>query len=147
MLKRLSAFILLFALPSLSVSLYLAWTPDAAATSTVCSNQSRARVLDRLAVSIPGGDEPAFAETIRKFEGVTDMSRAEVTSDRRRIIIFQSPQVSVAIYVVTERGSGTARITVERTCINDALEDWKPYWKAFRRFLDSKGLKRVKNSP
>jgi hypothetical protein len=132
----------------LAVALLCVSALDATATSTVCSNPSRARVLDRLAVSIPGGNEPAFASIIREFEGVTHMSRAEVTSSdnggfRERTIIFQSPQVSVAILIDTQRESTIARISVNRTCITDALEDWKPYWKAFRKFLDSKGLKRV----
>ncbi len=121
---------------------------DVLATRTVCSNPSRARVLARLAVSVPGGNELAFATVIREFEGVTDMSRAEVTSSdkggfRERTIIFQSPRVSVEIHVDTERGSSIARITANRTCYTDALEDCKPYWKAFRKFLDSKGLKRA----
>jgi len=132
----------------LAAILVLVPTLDAAATSTVCSNPSRARVLDRLSVSIPGGNEPAFATVIREFEGVTDMGLSEVTASdkggfRERTIIFQSPQVSVNIHIDTERGSSIARITVNRTCYTDALEDWRPYWKAFRKFLDSKGLTRT----
>ena len=44
-----------------------------------------------------------------------------------RTIIFQSPKVSVAIFVDTSRNRDVAEIPVERTCIDDAIEEWRPY--------------------
>ena len=124
---------------------HFALSTDAIASTTVCSDPSRARALYHLEVKVPGGDKPAFAKSMGEFEGVTDMTLSEVQSSdssglRDRIMIFQSPQVSVNIEILTQRASDIARITLNRTCITDALEDYRPYWKAFQNFLRSKRL-------
>lgn len=118
---------------------------DVSASFTTCSNPSRAGVLDKVDVVIPAAGEPAFAAIIRTFENYTDMRHSEVTvSDgqglKSRDIIFQSPQVSVNITIETVRQRSVAHVTVNRTCYTDALEEWQPYWVAFRKFLSSKGL-------
>jgi hypothetical protein len=120
------------------------YTP-AAAESTFCSDPHRARVLDSMSVAIPNGDETAFANTMREFESVTDMSLSEVSSSRggnvtSRALLFQSPEVSVLIDISTEADSNIAEIAIERTCITDALERWRPYWRAFRGFMQSHGF-------
>jgi hypothetical protein len=112
----------------------------ATALTTICSDPNRAGVLDRMSVRIPNGDERAFAERMRRFADVSSMSHGEVEGFdgpvwQGRTIIFQSPEFSVAIKVETRPNSNVARVTVERTCINDALEDWRPHWDGFRRFV------------
>jgi hypothetical protein len=117
----------------------------ASAYQLACSDPTREQVFARTSIEIPNGDEPAFAESMRGFRGVTDMSFAE-TSGREgdcsflgRTIFYQSPQVSVLIQIETQPGSEVAEITVERTCITDDLEDWQPYGDAFQQFLDRRG--------
>jgi hypothetical protein len=127
------------------IMLVLGSTPNAHATRTVCSDPSRARTLAQTKILIPEGDEVGFAATIRRFDKVTDMSLSEVISSNgdvfeRRIMIFQSPKVSVAIEVHTMAGKNTSLATIERTCYNNALEEWQPYWLAFRRFLNRSQL-------
>jgi hypothetical protein len=123
-----------------TIYLTLGLTTDASATRTVCSDPARARTLAQTNVVIPRGDEIAFATTIRKFDKVTDMSLSEVVSSNgnvfeSRILMFQSPRVSVVIEVHTLAGKNIALATVDRTCVNDAIEDWQPYWVAFLDFL------------
>lgn len=124
-----------------TLALALTAAAPASALETMCSNPSRARVLAHMSLSIPEGDEPAFAERMRQFRSRSTMSYAEVDAAdgnvwRSRTIIFQSPEVSVVIHVRTRRGSDTARVEIERTCINDALEPWRPFWSDFRRFTE-----------
>jgi hypothetical protein len=54
-------------------------------------------------------------------------------------IILQSPKVSVAIDIVARRSLDLAQVTVERTCINDSLEPWQPYWRRFRALMAAQG--------
>lgn len=134
-----------------AILLTLGSPPDASASRTVCSDPSRARTFAQIKVVIPQSDEIAFATTIREFDKVTDMSLAEVVSSNgdmfeRRIIMFQSPKVSVVIEVHTAAGNHIALANVHRTCINDALEDWQPYWMAFLDFLKRSKLQVTKGT-
>jgi len=129
----------------LMAMLFIASASGASATITVCSDPSRARVLDTLTLQILDRDEPAFATTIRRFDGVAGMMMSEtgrISPDhifRTRTLLFQSPEFSVVINVRTVLGRDHASVNIERTCINDALEEWEPYWRAFRQFLDREG--------
>ncbi|KTE08919.1 hypothetical protein ATE71_13425 [Sphingopyxis sp. H115] len=52
---------------------------------------------------------------------------------------LQSPKVSVSITAEWRTGQKAAFLQVERTCINDALEPWQPYWKHFLSELREAG--------
>ena len=57
----------------------------------------------------------------------------------KKTIILQSPKVSANIEITARSGSTTAKVNVNRTCINDALEPWLPFWKRFRAAMKSRG--------
>ena len=134
-----------------AIALTVGSTTNASATRTVCSDPGRARTLAQANIILPRNDEVAFAATIRQFDKVTNMSLSEVVSSNgdafeRRVIMFQSPKVSVVIEVHTGAARHTALVAIERTCYNDALEDWQPYWLAFRNFLNRSGLQLVRDN-
>jgi hypothetical protein len=136
---KLTTMLRILLLATVFVTLPIATTP-AIAYQTRCSDPDRAGVLAEMSLRIPREDESAFAERMRHFDDVSSMSRGEVSSRdregwRNRTIIFQSPEYSVVINVETQRNSDVALVTAERTCIDDALEDWRPFWSEFTRFV------------
>lgn len=50
------------------------------------------------------------------------------------LMVFQSPEASVAIEVRIDGEEDTADVKLWRTCISDAAEDWFPYWIKLRAF-------------
>jgi hypothetical protein len=72
------------------------------------------------------------------FSSVGSGTEAQPIS--KQAIILQSPKVSVAIEIRALRRSRIAKVTVERTCINDALEPWLPFWRRFREVMKIRGF-------
>ncbi|MGQ2930151.1 hypothetical protein EEB18_015305 [Sphingopyxis sp. OPL5] len=116
-------------------------TQPAAATETMCSDPARAGPK---ASGILTLDPEAFAKLQSVFERAEPdlgMSTASVVGDTIEIYILQSPRVSVMIQTIRKPGSDSAFVSVERTCITDALEDWQPYWDRFLSALSARGLR------
>lgn len=120
------------------------WAP-AYAESTICSDPSRAKVLDRGTISLPQDDVKAleramFAAAPRinmtTWAVVGSQGDGEISSHN---IGLQSPEVSVAIDAIWEPGWKHAKITIERTCYDDALEPWEGLWSSFLREMKEAG--------
>jgi hypothetical protein len=104
------------------------------ATSTICSNPARARVLSTAIVMLPSD---AIGTLERRFAIIAPQVGMETwgtsVSDRtgkveRQTLGLQSPQVSVSIKAKWQPGQRFATISVERTCYSDNLEPWRGYW-------------------
>ena len=124
--------------------------PNAGATTTVCSNPARAGVRAQMSVRLPVGGAAQLEDRVGAFaERQLGMSVGAVAFEdpgerpvlRTRNLILQSPQVSVAIEIRTSNRNNRAMITVERTCINDAWEPWRPYWRDLQNFLRTNGYR------
>jgi hypothetical protein len=120
---------------------------NASGTTTVCSKPHRAGVKRIASLSIPWAKVPSLKSWLEQnSEKSFGMSLSYVESGRdgepfdKETLILQSPEVSVNIIIVAERGSATARATVERTCINDAFEPWPPYWHRFLSGMKAAGF-------
>jgi hypothetical protein len=120
---------------------------DASATSTVCSNPKRARVLDSANVALPNADFDAFEKTFNKLVETLGMTTWAVAfrKDGRNLtsktVGLQSPKVSVGINTEWKVGQKKVKIIVERTCYSDDLEPWEGYWSKFLEGLKGAGYK------
>ena len=111
---------------------------SAQAYSSRCSNPDREMVFGRYEVTVPDQDYLAFEEKMWTFAEYSGMIPAGVGSLEQAepylLMIFQSPEVSVAIEVRIDGEKDTAEVKLYRQCINDAVEDWFPYWMKLRAF-------------
>ena len=118
---------------------------EARATSTRCSNPKREGVRVSGMMHLAWSDLPKLDGILQSSEKVLGMSYSSVESgttgqtSMRKDFILQSPKVSVAIEIVAHRSENFAKVSIERTCINDDLESWRPYWRRFRALMASKG--------
>jgi hypothetical protein len=118
---------------------------QAEATSTRCSNPQREGVRASGTVKLAWLDRAKLGVLLQGSNKALGMSYSWVESgltgqpSNKKHFILQSPKVSVAIEVLALRSSDLAKVTVERTCINDSLEAWQPYWRRFRALMAAKG--------
>jgi hypothetical protein len=115
-------------------------------TSTICSNPTRAGIKAEATMPLQWTKVEELSRWLAgSSEKALGMSYSSVSSGlvnkpiTARTIILQSPKVSVNIHVTARSGSRTAKVTVNRTCYNDALEPWLPYWKRFQKVMRSRG--------
>jgi hypothetical protein len=118
--------------------------PEARATSTTCSNPKREQVLATARVALPTRNIEALEQRFELLAPKIGMTTWGVAGDDGRGIRdvtlgLQSPKVSVGITAEWRTGQKAALLQVERTCINDALEPWQPYWKHFLSELREAG--------
>ncbi len=114
------------------------------ATTLVCSDPARARVLDSVVVALPSDNiemlERRFGWTAERIGMTTwGVSSSEHDVLRNKTLGMQSPKVSVNIQAEWEPGQRSANIAIERTCYTDDLEPWQPYWFAFLGELRAAG--------
>jgi hypothetical protein len=118
---------------------------QAQATSTRCSNPQREGVRGTGNIILAWSDLPKLDALLEHSKRALGMSYSFVESGlsgqpfRKKTIILQSPKVSVAIEIVAHRSADVAKVTVGRTCINDSLEPWQPYWRRFRALMAANG--------
>lgn len=118
---------------------------QAHATTTRCSNPQREGIRASGTIKLAWSDLPKLNALLQRSEGALRMSYSFVESGltgqpfRKKTHILQSPKVSVAIEIVARRSADVAKVTVERTCINDSLEPWQPYWRRFRDLMAANG--------
>ena len=119
----------------------------ATATSTVCRNPARARVLSTGTVSLPSSNIGALQ---KRFEavavplGMTTWGVASYPDGktlRSKTLGLQSPKASVSISAEWKPRQRFAKIVVERTCYSDDLEPWQPYWRGLLARLREAGYK------
>ncbi|MEL7216839.1 MAG: hypothetical protein AAGK01_00230 [Pseudomonadota bacterium] len=119
------------------------------ATTLICSDPDRARILDRATVALPTDKiemlERRFGWTAERI-GMTTWGVASGENDlpRRKTLGMQSPKVSVSIQAEWSSGQKFANLAIERTCYTDDLEPWRPYWRAFLRELRTAGYRVTK---
>lgn len=115
------------------------------ATSTVCSNPRRERVLASAVVRLPTDNIQALE---RSFDiagrGIGMSPWGTSLLDRhgrveRQTLGLQSPRVSVSVRAKWRPGQRAADVEIWRTCINDASEPWRGYWWGLVNALESAG--------
>jgi len=122
----------------------------AAANSTICSNPKRAGIRARMSVDLPSGGAAQLEGQIKAIARTRLGMSAGVVSYEDpyktpplsgRVLMLQSPDVSVAIDIETTNRDSRADIRVERTCYYDAQVPWQPYWRALQDFLRASGYR------
>ena len=112
-------------------------------TRTVCSHPKRAGVRAVATIPLPWSKVTELHEWLEaSSETNLGMSFSSVgVADgpnlplKEQTIILQSPKVSVNIEITAKSGNSVAKVVVNRTCYNDDLEPWLPYWHRFRTAL------------
>ncbi len=123
----------------------LAVPAQASAETTVCSDPSRAKILNSAVIKLPTG---GIDELDKAFEDLSEsigMSTWGVTGSDNdgkgkvtKTVGLQSPKVSVSISAHWKIGEGSVKVVVERTCYNDNLEPWSDYWRKLISGLKAK---------
>ena len=110
------------------------------ATETICSYSALAgtKATARLRFD-ERGSRPI--EAILANGEALGMTSWSVTTHSISIYGLQSPKVSVLIRVVWQPGAVVGVASIERTCIDDNLEDWEPYWERFLAAMTEQGQK------
>lgn len=117
----------------------------AQAISTRCSNPQREGMRGSGTIKLAWSELPKFDAWLQRSERTLGMSYSSVESGltgqpfRKKTIILQSAKSSVVIDVVARRTSALAEVTVKRTCFDDSLEPWRPYWRRFRAMTAAQG--------
>lgn len=140
--------ILLFmrwSLQGLVLALIFATPMPAEATSTICSNPKRERVLASAVIRLPSDNIQALERRFAIAAPRIDMeSWGTALNNRsgkveRQTLGLQSPRVSVSIEADWRPGQNAATLRLRRTCINDAIEPWRGYWWGLVSELETAG--------
>ncbi|GEM_PF-2119721 len=129
---------------ALSAFLFLSAALPAGATSSVCSNPERERILATAIVQLPTDDIQSLEEVLLLLAPQLGMTSWVVTTAEpgqllAKDIGLQSPEVSVSIEAEWEPGTNEALFEARRTCFDDALEPWEDYWTGFLTGLSDAG--------
>lgn len=118
----------------------------AAATTTVCSNPKRAGPRVTATITLRWDQVKALHQWLQSSSeteiGMTFSAVASGPNSRvmtSETIILQSPKWSVAITIAAARSNQGAVVTLERTCMADYLEDWRPFWRRFYEAMRNRG--------
>lgn len=118
------------------------------ANETFCSNPKRAGTLAVATLHVPWSQVEELSSWLQASSDKTlGMSFARVDAGyegkpmTKKVIILQSPKVSVNIHITARANRNSASVEVMRTCITDDFEAWWPYWMRFKSAMKTKGYR------
>ncbi|AQA00266.1 hypothetical protein BWQ93_18725 [Sphingopyxis sp. QXT-31] len=111
----------------------------AGATETICSDPARAEIKAAARLRFDERGTRPIEALLANAETQLGMTDWSLVGHDFSIYGLQSPKVSLLIRVTWRPGASVGVASVERTCIDDNLEDWEPYWDKFLTAMTEQG--------